>query len=139
MLTYSLKKEVKSLFIAAMERLSFTHPKEDSDGLIPLAWGKAQFASFIEPVKARFKVGDLVTAKTIQEKPNEIPFHYRVGYINELYHTARMDAHVGEPAVLHLETLDKRWVHRCPSNYRHLSVEECKLVYLSNQKAAGHA
>ena len=132
MLTYTIKKPT---LIQQVGAFLLGQPKAPSHN-----WDKQTFTKWFETtVRGKFCIGDLITLRDISVTPNTIPFHYRIGFINELWFNVTFDSSNAEPLCLGCEGLNRSWISKAPSTMRKLTIEEVALVNLSNTKAAGSA
>lgn len=104
-----------------------------------MPWPKLQFSVWIEGLKAKYKVGDLVTMQQIRVIPNVVPMHWEVRYINELHKDCKFDTDIKEPVCISVMYPNGVTAQKCPATIRKLTKEELELVMLSNKKPEGTA
>jgi len=103
-------------------------------------WDKVTYIKYIEGVKARFKVGDLVTYMYTSPSSTVVPHHFKIIYINELAHDVMYDNDLQLPACISVqfgEGTDVKTFVKTPNTLRLLTKEEIALVNLQNTKPLG--
>lgn len=104
-----------------------------------IPWPKLRFSVWIEGLKAKYAVGDLVTLRQIPVRENMAPMAWNITYINELHKDCKFDTDISEPICISVAIHTGITMHKCPGVLRKLTVEEIALVKLSHQKSAGSA
>lgn len=110
------------------------YPRPPIQSTVP--WDKVQFTHWVEKVKERYKVSQVVAMACNPPQEDKLPPLYRITYISELYSNTSFDTVFKEPICL---TLMPRYggvaVTRCPSVVRPLTEKEIELVKLQDTKA----
>lgn len=154
-LTYEIKNKAPVTFIGRMIDRVFTPPNTvvpfrqpqkvqyPGTGLygytIDMPWPKVQFSIWLEGIKQKFAVGDLVTMATIPVIPNVVPMKWEITYINELHKDCKFDADIKQPICITVRFPNGVCVQKCPATLRKLTTEELALVELSDKKPGGTA
>lgn len=95
-------------------------------------WGKLRFAQWIEEIKAKFKIGDLVCSSAItpiEGNTKYYPLYYRITYIQEVNYMAEVDPTTMQPKCLGMVlpgTSTPTW--RSPASVRKLTQRELENV-----------
>jgi len=124
------------------ERYGYQNRVIDRRGrlLLPFTWSKWRYSQFIEEVKTKYKVGDLVAYANVplgEERP--LSYVLELTYIEELYYNCPYDSTKDEPMCLTLKDKYQNVVTRGPSTMRKLTEKEAQLVHLQNSTPQGHA
>jgi len=130
MYTYKIKPPTLIEQVVSYPQRRLGHIIQTPSTNLPM--DKVAYSRWIETVRQEFKVNDLVTLNHIAVVPGNVPFHYRVAYINELFSTVSYDLDVKEYRCIACETLDKVYIDKCPAVLRKLTPEELRCVNLSN-------
>jgi hypothetical protein len=101
--------------------------------------GKIEYSRWIEEIKTKFKVGDLVTMAICAPQANICPWTCRVTFIEEDHNHVLWDSTAHQPAAVSIITDTGVTNHRAPSTLRLLTEEEKALASLKNQQPLGTA
>lgn len=108
----------------------------------PKDWTKVRYAQWVESVKEKFAVGQLVTLSVIGPVPDRIPFYFKLTDICEIQAFVKWDSVAFEPqciTVVPVRGNNPQPYTKPPSVLRHLTEQELRLVILENQKPQGTA
>jgi hypothetical protein len=97
-------------------------------------WSKLQFTMWLEGIKAHHEVGELLTLNQIPVIKGVAPFHFKLTFINELYHDVEFDLDIQQPIAFTVQTMDGKLLNKCPAVLRKLTKEEIACVNLQNPK-----